>query len=322
MDLELKTKQDDYYSSGPGVWIMHDHREHTTTNKGIGPGGDITAIVYQDFQQADGLPKVATSLLPYFDPLYYQAKVPVFDPSIFHSSIEQYNQDVDTEESFGAPKNYPEQKHPISNPPQDDEHFILANSCDKPRSFQRIYLKAGTEFAGKGQVFGFEPKVIKTQRCQEVEIVLENTDSVRHALMIPGLNPMFSLEFRGPDIQVARFVTPDKDITLNFHCHVASHEKMGMLGQLIVGKGGVVEIEHKEHLYQGEGLLLEVDLRSARIVINHKEIKDFMAAMTMSYQVDPAQLLQTIKAGDYVSFTLDAQERVIISITAIDEINK
>ena len=36
----------------------------------------------------------------------------------------------------------------------------------------------------------------------------------------------------------ARFVTPDEDVTLMFHCHVATHEKVGMAGRLIVGRGG------------------------------------------------------------------------------------
>jgi FtsP/CotA-like multicopper oxidase with cupredoxin domain len=56
--------------------------------------------------------------------------------------------------------------------------------------------------------------------------------------MIPGLDPMFTFEFRGPDVRTARFVTPDADVTLPFHCHVPAHEKMGMHGELIVGRGG------------------------------------------------------------------------------------
>ena len=53
-----------------------------------------------------------------------------------------------------------------------------------------------------------------------MEIVLDNTDAVRHALMLPGLNPMFTLEFTGPGLNSLRFVTPDEDVTLEFHCHV------------------------------------------------------------------------------------------------------
>ena len=56
--------------------------------------------------------------------------------------------------------------------------------------------------------------------------------------MLPGLSPMFLLEFSGPQTRRLRYVTPDEDITLDFHCHVPGHEKMGMFGQLVVGRGG------------------------------------------------------------------------------------
>ncbi len=74
-------------------------------------------------------------------------------------------------------------------------HQIVATSCEQPQSFRRIEMKGGTKFARAGEVFAFEPRVIRAKRCEEVEIVLENTDAVRHALMLPGLNPMFVLEF-------------------------------------------------------------------------------------------------------------------------------
>ena len=45
---------------------------------------------------------------------------------------------------------------------------------------------------------------------------------------------MFSLEFTGLGVKRLRFVTPDEDVTLEFHCHVPTHEQLGMLGTLIV----------------------------------------------------------------------------------------
>ena len=101
--------------------------------------------------------------------------------------------------------------------PEDplDQHRIVARSCEEPRSFRRIEMKGGTKFAREGEVFAFEPREIRAGRCEEVEIVLENTDAVRHALMLPGLNPMFTLEFTGRGIKSLRFVTPDEDVTLD-----------------------------------------------------------------------------------------------------------
>ena len=73
IDLLLRTTPDDYYASGPGVWLMHDHTEHAVTNKGISPGGDMTVIAYDGFIGPDGLPLVATSLGRFFDPAFYRA---------------------------------------------------------------------------------------------------------------------------------------------------------------------------------------------------------------------------------------------------------
>ncbi len=107
IDLDLRPGDDDVYASGPGVWIMHDHTEHTVTNKGISPGGDITVIVYEGFMGKDGLPKVATSLDRFFDPEYYLGHVPVFDPAIFNTTREAYEYGWPEEEPVGGKFTYP-----------------------------------------------------------------------------------------------------------------------------------------------------------------------------------------------------------------------
>ncbi len=56
-------------------------------------------------------------------------------------------------------------------------HRIVATSCEQPLSFRRIEMKGGIKFARTGEVFAFEPRVIRAKRCEEVEIVLENTDA-------------------------------------------------------------------------------------------------------------------------------------------------
>ncbi len=332
LDLELRPGADDTYASGPGVWIMHDHTEHAVTNKGISPGGDVTAIVYEGFMGADGLPKVATSIERFFDPAYYRGEVPVFDPAIFKTTREDYE--------YGWPEDAPEGgafAYPVREPLQAlalgdqilDSHRTVASSCPEPRGFRRILMKGGTESARAGEVFGFEPRVIRVERCQEIEIVLENTDPVRHALMLPGLNPMFMLEFTGRGQQIARFVTPDEDVTLEFHCHVPSHEKMGMHGRLIVGKGGetaALETEQSQahgqaaagRRYQGLGVVVRVDRRGSRLVVDHEEIEDFMAAMVMSYQVAPPALLAGLGEGDKIRFAIDPDKRAIVEIEKLD----
>src|SRR5262245_53570680 len=86
IDLALRPGSDGFYAAGPGVWMMHDHAQPAATNKGINPGGDHTAIVYEEFMGDDGLPKMADGHAGhelYFNPDYYKGKIPVFDPKIF-----------------------------------------------------------------------------------------------------------------------------------------------------------------------------------------------------------------------------------------------
>ena len=210
--------------------------------------------------------------------------------------------------------------------PEDplEQHRIVATSCEQPRGFRRINMKGGTKFTRQGEVFAFEPRLIRAERCEEVEIVFENTDAVRHALMLPGLNPMFMLEFTGRGVKSLRFVTPDEDITLEFHCHVATHEPLGMVGELIVGKGGkpparVAPPPGTARLFEGIGDVLAVEPRNNRLVLTHGEIKGFMAAMVeMSFMVTPATLLKGIEPGDKVRFTIDADKRAIIDVVPLD----
>ncbi len=203
-------------------------------------------------------------------------------------------------------------------------HQIVATSCKQPRSFRRIVMKGGNRFARAGEVFAFEPRVIRAKRCEEVEIVLENTDAVRHALMLPGLNPMFVLEFTGRGVKSLRFVTPDEDVTLEFHCHVPTHEQMGMLGELIVGKGGKPPAHEAPppgtaRLFNGIGEVFAVDPRNNRLILTHGEIKGFMAAMEeMSFVVTPATLLKGIAPGDKVRFTIDADKRAIVDVVPLE----
>ena len=210
--------------------------------------------------------------------------------------------------------------------PEDplEQHRIVATSCEQPRGFRRIEMKGGTRFARDGEVFAFEPRVIRAERCEEVEIVLENTDAVRHALMLPGLNPMFVLEFTGRGVKSLRFVTPDEDVTLEFHCHVPTHEQLGMLGELIVGKGGEPPAPEAPppgtaRLFEGIGVVIAIDPRKNRLVLTHGEIKGFMAAMVeMSFMVTNATLLKGLDPGDKVRFTIDADKRAIVDVVPLD----
>jgi Cu/Ag efflux protein CusF len=55
-----------------------------------------------------------------------------------------------------------------------------------------------------------------------------------------------------------------------------------------------------------------------QIVVEHGEIKGFMEAMTMGYRVDPPSLLQGLKFGDKVRFTIDVPNKAIVQIEKIN----
>ena len=56
-----------------------------------------------------------------------------------------------------------------------------------------------------------------------------------------------------------------------------------------------------------------------QVVVEHGEIKDFMDAMTMGYKVTPPSLINTVKPGDKVRFTIDTAAK---TITKIDRLEK
>jgi FtsP/CotA-like multicopper oxidase with cupredoxin domain/Cu/Ag efflux protein CusF len=339
VDLALRTGNDRVYAAGPGVWLMHDHAQPAASNKGINPGGDHTAIVYEEFMGPDGLPMGATdhpghsAHAQYFDPAYYQGRVPVFDPQIFGTTLGNYEKNWPQAPPAGGAFDYPKREQLAALPRQDlidaERHRLVAASCAaRPRSAKRILVKAGRKYAREGEVFAFEPREIRAERCQEVEIVLENTDEVRHDLMIPGLNPVFALNVLGPDTASARFVTPDEDVTLFLHCHIPAHDKVGMIGKLIVGKGGEPKVAQATTpgsapaagaaSYRGTGIVIAAVPRVGRLIVNHDEIPGFMAAMEMSYPVVPPSLLNGVNPGDKIGFTIDAARSAIVAIDVIE----
>jgi Cu/Ag efflux protein CusF len=64
----------------------------------------------------------------------------------------------------------------------------------------------------------------------------------------------------------------------------------------------------------GEGKVVATVPNSSQIVVEHGEIKGFMEAMTMGYRVDPPSLLEGLKFGDQVRFTIDVPKKAIVKI--------
>jgi len=87
IDLALSTYNDGLHSYGPGIWPFHDHQRRGVTTDGIGPGGNISAIVYDEFLDENGWPKTqGVSYKPFFTEQYYQKQIPVWQsyaPGLF-----------------------------------------------------------------------------------------------------------------------------------------------------------------------------------------------------------------------------------------------
>lgn len=58
-------------------------------------------------------------------------------------------------------------------------------------------------------------------------------------------------------------------------------------------------------IHQGVGVIEEVNHETARVQINHQEIKGYMPAMSMAYRVRDKAILDSVKSGDEVEFTME-----------------
>jgi Cu/Ag efflux protein CusF len=67
----------------------------------------------------------------------------------------------------------------------------------------------------------------------------------------------------------------------------------------------------------GEGKVIAVVPASSEIVLTHGEIKGFMDAMTMGYPTQRPSLLEGVKAGDTVRFTIDTEEKAIVKLEKV-----
>jgi len=64
----------------------------------------------------------------------------------------------------------------------------------------------------------------------------------------------------------------------------------------------------------GEGKIIAVVPNNNQVVLEHGPIESFMEAMTMGYPIEPPSLLEGLKAGDRVRFTIDIEKKTIVKI--------
>lgn len=122
-----------------------------------------------------------------------------------------------------------------------DEPIPMAaffTSCGQAKNgVKKVVIRGGIKYAGKWEVYGFEPEYIFAERCQELEITLIVEERIRHSFMTNNLNPMFMIEVAGSGQKTGSLITPAEPGIINFHCHVPTHKTLGMSGAIIVGFG-------------------------------------------------------------------------------------
>lgn len=79
VDIKLDTTNDGLHNDGEGVWMFHDHVETGATNDGVSPGGNISLVVYRDFIDEQGMPKVHEGMFDqFFTSSYYAREKPMW----------------------------------------------------------------------------------------------------------------------------------------------------------------------------------------------------------------------------------------------------
>lgn len=83
------------------------------------------------------------------------------------------------------------------------------------------------------------------------------------------------------------------------------------------GRVGALAAAAAPQSVEGEGKVVATVPSSRQIIVEHGEIKGFMDAMTMGYRTEPASLLEGLKFGDRIRFTIDVANKAIVKIEKI-----
>lgn len=111
-----------------------------------------------------------------------------------------------------------------------------------------------------------------------------------------------------------------------YMCMFPYHMEQGMMGMFMTA--GVSMGDMGDHAppaaaveggIAGIGVVVSVTPADGRVVLDHEAIEGYMGAMEMSYMVTPAALLDGLKAGDKVRFTIDPDKRAIVDVVTIGE---
>ncbi len=105
--------------------------------------------------------------------------------------------------------------------------------------------------------------------------------------------------------------------TLVYTAAEVSAQKESNLATAIQDPRNQPGTETPSKIVTGEGSVVAVVSATSQLVLHHGEIKDFMGPMTMGYQTESPSLLEGLKPGDRVRFSIDPQKKIIVKIEKI-----
>jgi Cu/Ag efflux protein CusF len=85
-----------------------------------------------------------------------------------------------------------------------------------------------------------------------------------------------------------------------------------MVAALSLCSAAAAQQTAQEGVFQGHGVVRAVEPGTGAVTIAHDEIKGFMPAMEIKYQVQEPNFSECLRPGDTVDFSIDAAERVVI----------
>ena len=165
----------------------------------------------------------------------------------------------------------------------------------------------------RSSVFSYKGKPIKVQQVGRelgVHYVLEG--SVRKSADRVRITAQLVDATTGHHLWAERYDRDLKDV-FAVQDEIAKKVVTAMAGF------AVETLEGEQRFFEGVGVVTALEPGKSRLVVDHEGIKDFMAAMEMSYLVSPATLLRDLNPGDKIRFTIDADKRVIVDIKPLGE---
>ncbi len=163
-------------------------------------------------------------------------------------------------------------------------------------------------------VFTYKGKPVKVQQVGEelgVQFVLEG--SVRTSGQRVRVTAQLVEAATGHHLWAERY---DRDLADVFA--LQDELTRAIVANLAVLAVKAADPEAQPGRVEGVGTVVKVRNNKKRIVLDHVEIKGFMAAMEMSYKVDSAALLDGLEPGEKVVFTIDIEEKTIVAIRPHD----